>query len=433
MTVTVIGTGFVGVVTASVFSSFGNKVIGLDVDEQKIQKLRNSEVPFYEPGLEELLKEQQVTGSLTFTTNYQEAISQSDVIMLAVGTPSTLEGAADLKYLRSATESLAPYIKEGAIIAVKSTVPPGTLKELEQILAASAPHRFYTASLPEFLKEGTAVEDTLHPDRVVIGATDPEAFRVLNELHQPLNAPILEVSPESAQMAKYTANAYLATRISFINQVSDLCEKNGADIQEVITIIGKDKRIGEHYWYPGLGYGGSCFPKDVKELAHYSRSIGEGDNIFNKISSINDARPSILLGKYEAEVGGWQGKTVAVLGLSFKPNTDDMREAPSTKVIPLLLEKGATVKAYDPQALEVAQQVLSPHDNLSFHSQISETIQDADVIMLLVEWTQIISYDYGSAKNKKQQTIIDVRNQLDPSELINKGYSYIGIGRKLYE
>lgn len=256
MTVTVIGTGFVGVVTASVLSSFGNTVIGLDVDEQKIQKLRNSQVPFFEPGLEELLTVEQEKGSLTFTTNYAEAIPQTDVVMLAVGTPSTSEGGADLKYLLAATQSLAPHIKDGVVIAVKSTVPPGTLKALEKVLVEHTQKKFYLASLPEFLKEGTAVEDTLHPDRVVIGATEAEAFDILRTLHQPFNAPIFEISPESAQMAKYTANAYLATRITFINQIADLCEKNGADIQEVIAVIGKDRRIGEHYWYPGMGYGG---------------------------------------------------------------------------------------------------------------------------------------------------------------------------------
>lgn len=430
MTITVIGTGFVGVVTASVFSSFGNTVIGLDVDEAKIHKLRQSQVPFFEPGLEELLLTEQKKGRLTFTTNYQDAIPQSDVIMLAVGTPSTPEGGANLTYLFAATESLAPHIKEGAIVAVKSTVPPGTLNEIEDILKKHTKKKFYTASLPEFLKEGTAVEDTLHPDRVVIGASDTTAFTILRELHQPLKAPIIEVTPESAQMAKYTANAYLAVRIAFINQVADLCEKNGADIQEVISIIGKDKRIGEHYWYPGLGYGGSCFPKDVKELAHYSRTVGEGENLFNKIADLNAARPAELLQRYEKTVGGWKDKTVAVLGLSFKPNTDDMREAPSTKVIPALLKKGAVVKAYDPQALEAAKQVLPADPHLTFLDDVRTTVEDADVIMLLVEWSQIVSFDYSSVRTKKPQTIIDVRNQLQPEALIKQGFSYIGIGRK---
>lgn len=432
MTITVIGTGFVGVVTASVLSSFGNTVIGLDVDEKKIEKLRNSQVPFFEPGLEELLKEEQAKGSLTFTTNYQESISQSDVIMLAVGTPSTPEGGADLKYLLAATQSLAPHIKEGAVVAVKSTVPPGTLQQLEKVLSEYSDKTYYLASLPEFLKEGTAVDDTLHPDRVVIGATDSKAFDILRTLHQPFNAPIFEISPESAQMAKYTANAYLATRITFINQIADLCEKNGADIQEVIAVIGKDKRIGEHYWYPGMGYGGSCFPKDVKELAHYSRTVNEADNIFNKISAINEARPAVLLQKYEEVVGGWEGKTVAVLGLSFKPNTDDMREAPSTKVIPLLLSKGAQVKAYDPQATEVAKSIFPADQKLEYAENVREAVEDADVIMSLIEWSQIVSHDYASSKANKAQTIIDVRNQLDAEALTKAGYKYIGVGRKSY-
>ncbi|MDQ5951517.1 MAG: UDPglucose 6-dehydrogenase [Patescibacteria group bacterium] len=428
MTVTVIGTGFVGVVTASVLSSFGNTVIGLDVDEQKIQKLRNSQVPFFEPGLEELLTVEQEKGSLTFTTNYAEAIPQTDVVMLAVGTPSTSEGGADLKYLLAATQSLAPHIKDGVVIAVKSTVPPGTLKALEKVLVEHTQKKFYLASLPEFLKEGTAVEDTLHPDRVVIGATEAEAFDILRTLHQPFNAPIFEISPESAQMAKYTANAYLATRITFINQIADLCEKNGADIQEVIAVIGKDRRIGEHYWYPGMGYGGSCFPKDVKELAHYSRTVDEGDNIFNKISAINDSRPEKLLQKYQHLVGGWNGKTVAVLGLSFKPNTDDMREAPSTKVIPILQQKGAFIKAYDPQATDVAKSIFA-NTNLEYSETVRSAVKNADVILVLIEWSQIVSHDYVASKEEKAQTIIDIRNQLDAEALTRAGYQYIGIGR----
>lgn len=430
MTVTVIGTGFVGVVTAAVFSSLGNTVIGLDVDEQKIQKLRNSSVPFYEPGLEELLKSQQIAGNLSFTTNYQEAISGADVVMLAVGTPSTPEGGADLQYLLAATESLAPHVKDSVIIAVKSTVPPGALRQLEPILSAHTSKRFYLASLPEFLKEGSAVEDTLHPDRIVIGATEPEVFSRLRELHTPLGAPIIEISPESAQMAKYSANAYLATRITFINQIADLCEKNGADIEEVIAAISQDRRIGEHYWYPGMGYGGSCFPKDVKELAHYSRTVGEGDNLFNKISSLNEDRVEVLLEKYEQAVGGWGNKKVAVLGLSFKPNTDDMREAPSTKVIPILLNKGAVVTGYDPQALEVAQQILPKHENLSFAEEIKTACEGADVIFALIEWSQIVSFNYSSIKQDKPQWIIDVRNQLNENDLKNQGFAYLSVGKR---
>lgn len=433
MKLTVIGTGFVGVVTSAVFASFGNDVIGLDIDQAKVEKLKQSKVPFYEPGLEELLTKQQKNGSLHFTTDYQSAISEAEVIMLAVPTPSDSEGGADLKYLLAASESLAPYIQPNVIIAVKSTVPPGSLAKVEEKLKQHTNVAFHLASLPEFLKEGSAVADTLQPDRVVIGVSDQSALATLSELHTPLNAPIVAISPESAQMAKYTANAYLATRITFINQIADLCEKNGANIQEVISVIGKDKRIGEHYWYPGMGYGGSCFPKDVKELAHYSRTVGEADNIFNKIAEINEDRIPTLLKKYEAAIGGWQGKTVAVLGLSFKPNTDDMREAPSTKVIPVLLEKGARVKGFDPKAIAVAKAVLPQSDQLSFHAEISEAVADADIIFVLVEWPQIISHDFSTNKTEKEQWIIDVRNQLDPEVVKAWKYRYLSIGRGKHE
>ena len=433
MKLTVIGTGFVGVVTSAVFASFGNEVIGLDIDQAKVDSLKKSTVPFYEPGLEELLTEQQKNGSLSFTTNYQEAVSDADVIMLAVPTPSDKGGGADLKYLFSAAESLSEFIKDGVIVAVKSTVPPGTLPKVAEKISAKTDKLFMMASLPEFLKEGSAVADTLQPDRVVIGVTDDKALAILTELHTPLNAPIIGVSPESAQMAKYTANAYLATRITFINQIADLCEKNGADIQEVITVIGKDRRIGEHYWYPGMGYGGSCFPKDVKELAYYSRSVGEGENLFNKMSQINEQRIPDLLSNYETAVGGWEGKKVAVLGLSFKPNTDDMREAPSTKVVPELLAKGAVIKAYDPKALEVAQKVLPHSENISYVSELEQAISDVDVIFILVEWPEIITYDFSKQKLDRDQWLIDVRNQLDPKLVNSWGYKYLSIGRKSHD
>ena len=429
MRVTVIGTGFVGVVTAAVLSSFGNQVIGLDVDHEKIAKLKQSKVPFFEPGLEELLTVQQAAGNLTFTTDYQTAIAAAEVIMIAVGTPSTTAGGADLKYVLAATESLTHFLKDGAVVALKSTVPPGTLSQLEAIMMKAGKHNFFTASLPEFLKEGAAVEDTLHPDRIVIGATTPKTFEILRRLHQPFKAPILEVSPESAQMAKYAANAYLATRITFINQIADLCESNQANVQEVIAVIGKDQRIGQHYWYPGLGYGGSCFPKDVKELAYYSRQVGQGENLFNKIAQLNDQRIGQMMKKYAQLVGGWQGKQVAVLGLSFKPNTDDMREAPSLKVIPTLLEQGATVRAYDPQALESAQKVLPQSESLRCLDSLVAACDQADVIFALIEWPQIISFDFSQVRAAKTQWIFDTRNQLNQSTLTNLGYKYAAVGQ----
>jgi UDPglucose 6-dehydrogenase len=421
MQITVIGTGFVGVVTSAVYASFGHQVIGLDVDERKVASLKNSQVPFFEPNLEELLKEQQATGRLTFTTDY-----------IAVGTPSAPDGQADLKYVFMSAESLAPHLKSQAIVVVKSTVPPGTLKKVAEIIQAKTPTEFYMASVPEFLREGSAVHDTLHPNRIVIGATEEFVFEQLEELHQPLQAPIVRVKPKSAQMAKYAANAYLATRITFINQMADLCEKNGADVEDVIQAIGYDQRIGSHYWYPGLGYGGSCFPKDVKELAAYSKSIGESGNLFVKVSELNEERLPKLLQQFETKVGGWQGKTVAILGLAFKPNTDDLREAPATKIIPVLVAAGAKVIGYDPMAKPTSGQLGltdSTAANYTQVTEIAEACQTADVIVAVTEWPQIVSFNYQTCKADKPQWFIDCRNRFSPAKVQAWGYEYLGIGR----
>lgn len=431
MTITIIGTGFVGVVTSAVFASFGHTVIGLDVDQKKVDSLKKSKVPFYEPNLENLLKDQQINGNLSFTTNYKEAIEPAQVIMIAVGTPSAPDGQADLKYVLMAAESLADHLQENAIVVVKSTVPPGTLDKVKSTIEKKTKVNFYTASLPEFLKEGSAVDDTLNPDRVVIGADVDFVFDTLEDLHKPFKAPIIKISPESAQMAKYSANAYLATRITFVNQIADLCDKNGADVQEVIKAMGHDARIGQHYWYPGFGYGGSCFPKDVKELAAYSRAVNESHNLFNKVNDLNNGRIERLMDKFAEEVDGWDGKTVAVLGLSFKPNTDDMREAPSIKVIDILSSQNTTIKGYDPKALKVAPQFIKKSKKLGYYDNIEEAVKDADVIISLIEWPQIVSFDYSKTREKsKPQWFIDGRNQFDPDKISNWGYTYLGIGRR---
>jgi UDPglucose 6-dehydrogenase len=438
MNICIIGTGFVGVVSSAVFASFGNTVVGLDIDQAKIDKLKQGIVPFYEPGLTDLLLEQQQKGHLQFTTDYKAAISEADVIMIAVGTPSAPDGQADLTYVLASAQSLAPFLKEGAIVAIKSTVPPGTLAKVGEKITPLTKVKFFTASLPEFLKEGSAVQDTLHPDRVVIGASENQVFETLEKLHQPLNAPIVRVSPESAQMAKYAANAYLATRITFINQIADLCEKNQADIQDVIQAIGYDKRIGSHYWYPGFGYGGSCFPKDVKELAAYSRAVGEANNLLNKVNEINDQRVWNLLDKYGQTLGGWENKKVAVLGLSFKPNTDDTREAPSTRVIPYLVTHGAQVTGYDPQVkwssnFEYRMPGSTATLNQTSFTQlpsIQEATQDAEVIIVLIEWKEITAYDFSTVrKANTPQWFIDARNQFSPATMKELGFTYIGVGR----
>ncbi len=436
MHICVIGTGFVGVVSSGVYASLGHKVIGLDIDPHKIDQLKQGTVPFYEPGLTELLVKQQATGNLSFTTSYKEAISSAEVIIIAVGTPSAADGQADLRYIFASCQSLAPFLQPKAIIAIKSTVPPGTLAKVNSIITGyfsqnhseKKPPHYSLASLPEFLKEGTAVEDTVHPDRVVIGASSNEVFEVLSQLHLPLTPNIVKISPESAQMAKYSANAYLATRITFINQISDLCQKNGADVQEVIAAISPDKRIGPHYWYPGLGYGGSCFPKDVKELAAYSRSVGEGNNLFNKINELNENRIWMLLDAFADKIGGWEGKNIALLGLSFKPNTNDTREAPSTKIIPYLMSHSCKILGYDPKAEIVQESNSDSSGSFKQESSILKTVKNADVVIAVVEWPEIIKWDFSATKETKKQCFIDARNQFDRSAITKLGYHYLGVG-----
>lgn len=418
-----------GVVTSAVFAKFGNQVVGLDIDEAKIASLNNGHAPFFEPQLDDLLQEALAAKALTFTTDYQQAISQAQVVFIAVGTPSAPDGTADLKYVELATKTMVPHLTDGVIVALKSTVPPGTNDKVREILKNKTNKIFYVASLPEFLKEGSAVYDTLNPDRVVIGALEPHVIKTLLQLHKPLGGKRIVVSPESAQMAKYSANAYLAQRITFINQIANLCEKNGANIQEVIQAIGADARIGSHYWYPGLGYGGSCFPKDVKELAAYARSVGEADSILVKIDALNDARIPQKMQEFGQTIGGWKDKRVAVLGLSFKPNTNDLREAPSLKVIPYLLKQGATVSAYDPQAMDEAKAAMP---NIAYAADAYAAVADANIILLLIEWSQLINLDLKKIRQAVQDPcyFIDTRNQYSPQAITQAGLRYISIGTK---
>lgn len=424
-----IGTGFVGVVTSAVFAKLGHEVVGLDIDENKVKSLSRGEVPFYEPDLENLLKETLEKGALRFTTSYKEAITNADVIFIMVGTPSASDGQADLKYVFQSAETLAPYLKDNAIVVIKSTVPPGTNIKLKEIIEKHTTVKFCTAGVPEFLKEGTAVQDTLHPDRILLGVYDEETAATLKELHKPLTKNLIVVKPESAQMTKYAANTYLAQRITFINQIADLCEKNGADIEEVIKGIGQDTRIGAHYWYPGLGYGGSCFPKDVKEIAAYSRAIGETDSLFIKIDELNDKRINKLMQKYDKFVGGFAGKTVAVLGLSFKPNTNDTREAPALGVIPWLIDKGASIKATDPKAITEAKKHLP--ESVQYFKDVYETTKDSDVVIHLIEWEDYLNLDLnklGNAMNNPKY-FIDTRNQYEKDKIEAAGFKYKGVGR----
>lgn len=435
MNITIIGTGFVGVVSSAVFASFGHRVFGLDIDQKKVDKLNNAVIPFYEPGLEQLVREDREKGTLTFTTDYKEAIQDADVILIAVGTPSAPDGQADLSYVFAAAKSLAPHLKKGAIVAVKSTVPPGTCDEVKKVIKPLTTQEFFVASLPEFLREGSAVQDTLHPDRVIIGATEHSVIETLRAVHKQFEAPIVVMKPESAQMCKYASNAYLATRITFINQIANLCEINGANVLEVIKGIGFDKRIGSHYWYPGFGYGGSCFPKDVKELAAYARAVGHEDNLMVTISELNEVRVAKLMHSFEEKVGGFRGKNIAVLGLSFKPNTDDMREAPSLKVIPHVLNQGATVTGYDPMAGDAARSFfesmgVKEGKTFSIKESSQDALQGVDGVIVLIEWPELTSIEPETfaSQMKKGAFFIDARDQFDGVALKKVGLQYIGVG-----
>lgn len=430
MTIAVIGVGFVGLVTGAVFSNFGNTVWAINRDKEKSDALKKGKLPFFEPGLEELVLENVKAGRLHFTTRYDEAIPQADIVMIAVGTPSAVDGTADLTAVFDASTSLATYLKEEAIVIVKSTVPPGTNERVEKIIAKHTRKKFHVASVPEFLREGTAVEDTLHPDRILIGATEQSVIKRLLELHRPLAGEVVVMKPESSQLTKYAGNAYLATRIVFINQIADLAEKTGADVQEIIRGIGLDRRIGLHYWWPGLQYGGSCFPKDVKELAAYARRVGEGDGLFEKIDSLNELRLPKMLKKFETAVSGWEGKTVAVLGLSFKPNTDDIRESPALKIIPILAACGGTIKVYDPQATDSAKRILGESIDLYATDPYQATTK-SHVLLILVEWDEFKSLDLARIKKlmNPNPVFIDTRNLYNSERVREFGFKYIGIGR----
>ena len=428
MKITIIGTGFVGVVTAGVLAHLKNQVKALDIDPNKIGLLSQGKVPFFEPDLEALVNEGLSSGNLEFTANYEEAIKNAEIILISVGTPSQEDGQADLRYVLDSAKAMAPYLQDEAIVAIKSTVPPGTNRLVKEEIGKYTSKRFFVASLPEFLKEGTAVQDTLHPDRIVIGANEPQVIKKLLELHKPFNSQTVLVSPESAQMAKYAANAYLAQRITFINQTANLCEFNGADIQDVILAIGYDKRIGRHYWYPGLGYGGSCFPKDVKELSAYSRANGFKNGLFVRLDEFNEERITQFLKKLEDKSNGFKGKIIAVLGLSFKPNTDDIREAPALKIIPYLQREKAIIKAYDPKAIPVFQKLIP---NIFYADDAYQAVQEADMVILLVEWPELVKLDLIKLKQlMRGNWFVDTRNQYD-SELVKElGFNYIGIGKK---
>lgn len=431
MKIAMIGTGYVGLVTGTCFAESGNDVTCLDVDAAKVSLLRGGGVPIYEPGLEELVRRNSAAGRLKFTTSVSEAVTGAKCIFICVGTPQDATGAADLRYVQSAAEGMAQHLSEGAIVICKSTVPVGTNRQVARWISAKTSTRFLIASNPEFLKEGAAIDDFTKPDRVVVGVDDEEAADVLQELYKPFlrtEKPFITVGIESAEMIKYAANCMLATKISFINEMANICERVGADINEVRKGIGHDARIGFSFLFPGVGYGGSCFPKDVRALASLAEQHGVDAGILRTVDETNSRQKHVLYRKMAAYYGGdLSGRTIAVWGLSFKPRTDDIREAPSLVLIEQLLGAGCRVQVHDPVAQANVRRLLGETVTYSVHHY--DACDGADALCIVTEWNEFRNPDFDYIRVKmKTPVIFDGRNLFDPRRMAARGFFYSGIG-----
>ncbi|NPA95762.1 MAG: UDP-glucose/GDP-mannose dehydrogenase family protein, partial [Thermodesulfobacteria bacterium] len=410
MNITMIGTGYVGLVTGTCLAEFGHFVTCVDKIEEKIEKLNNGIIPIYEPGLDVLVKKNSEEGRLTFTTSISEAVPKADAIFIAVGTPTSRrgDGYADLTYIYEAAKELAPHLKDYTVVIDKSTVPVGTARQVARIIRETNPEAdFDIASNPEFLREGAAINDFMRPDRVVIGVDSEKAEKVLRDIYKPLyliETPIVCTTIETAELTKYAANAFLAMKISFINEIANVCEAVGADVIDLAKAIGMDKRIGPKFLHPGPGYGGSCFPKDTLALMRIAQEHGENVRLVEAAVEVNAAQKARMVKKIREMVGGSEtGKTIAFLGLTFKPETDDMREAPSISIIPALMEKGAHIKAHDPQGMEEAKKYLP--EGIEYAQNAYDACQDADAVVLMTEWNQYRSLDLHRLKELLRQPI----------------------------
>ncbi len=433
MKICMIGAGYVGLVSSACFSEFGWNVVCVDSDAQRIEQLQKNIIPIYEPGLDELIADSQKDGRLTFTGDLATAVSEADLIFLAVGTPMRRgDGYADLSYVYRAVEDLTPHLNGFTVITTKSTVPVGTSREIERrILALREDADIAVCSNPEFLREGSAIQDFTHPDRVLVGCDNDRAREVMESVYEPLtlsNAPLMLISRESAELAKYAANAFLAMKISYINEIADLCEHVGADVQEVASAIGSDGRIGGKFLHPGPGYGGSCFPKDVAALIRTAREAKTPLSLIEQVEKVNTERKIAMISRVEKAVGGKvRGKTIAILGVTFKPNTDDMRDAPSLVLIPMLLERGANVRAYDPKGEETARRHI---EGVEWCKSALEAVEGADAAVVLTEWNEFRGLDLGALREAMRGNIlIDLRNIYSPQSARDAGFQYSSIGR----
>ncbi len=433
MRIAMIGTGYVGLVTGACFSEFGVDVICVDRDVSKIDRLKRGDVPIFEPGLEDLVASNVKAGRLTFTTDLKRAVTGADAVFIAVGTPSRRgDGHADLSYVHAAAEEIAEAITGYTVVVTKSTVPVGTGREVEAIIRRVRPDaEFDVCSNPEFLREGAAINDFMRPDRVVIGADSDQARQVMRALYRPLfliETPIVFTSLETSELTKYAANTFLATKITFINEIADLCEKVGADVHDVAKGIGLDGRIGSKFLHPGPGYGGSCFPKDTLALVRTAQEVGAPLRIVETVVDINNRRKKSMAAKIINACGGdVTGKTIAVLGVTFKPNTDDMRDSPSLDIIPALQAAGAAVRAYDPEGMEEARQLLP---DVAWCENAYATMEGADAVALLTEWNEFRGLDLARVKALlRKPVMVDLRNVYNPEEMVAAGFSYSCVGR----
>ena len=430
--IAVVGTGYVGLVTGTCFAETGNNVICVDIDEKKVNKMRNGEVPLFEPHLDVLFERNIRDNRLTFTTNLDEAIKDAEIIFLALPTPPGEDGSADLSYVLGVAEELGKKIKDYKVIVDKSTVPVGTADKVRAAVAKNATVDFDIVSNPEFLREGFAVDDFLKPDRVVIGASSDRARNVMRELYKPFvrqGNPILFMDEKSAELTKYAANSFLATKITFMNEIANFCEKVGADVDDVRIGIGSDSRIGKRFLFPGIGFGGSCFPKDVQALVKSGKEAGHEFKIIDAVLKVNDKQKSRLIEKVENYFGDLKGKKLAIWGLAFKPDTDDIREAPALYMIDALLAKGAQVIAYDPEAMENVEAIYG--SKISFAKNQYDALKDADALLIATEWSAFRTPDFDRIKSSlKQPLIFDGRNLFDLDEMLNKEFYYESIGRK---
>jgi UDPglucose 6-dehydrogenase len=431
MRIAVVGTGYVGLVAGACFAESGNDVVCVDNNQAKVRLLRRGKVPIYEPGLEELVRRNRAEKRLTFTTTLAKAVRDSAVIFIAVGTPQGEDGSADLKYVLEVARQIARAMNGYKVIVDKSTVPVGTSEKVREVVRRETTHPFSVVSNPEFLKQGAAIDDFLKPDRVVIGAEDPRAQELMLELYEPFTrtgAPIMMMDCASAELAKYAANAMLATRISFMNEVANVCELVGADVDHVRRAIGSDKRIGASFLFPGIGYGGSCFPKDVQAMKRFAADKDYAFKILDAVEEVNKFQKTKLATQMKKHFGSLKGKTIGLWGLAFKPRTDDMREAPSIPLVEALLSAGASVQAFDPEAMRIAKGIFG--SKITYMTNAYDAVKGADALAIVTEWNEFRRPDFARIRSLMRSPIVfDGRNLFAPAQMKQNGFTYYSIGR----